>query len=503
MSKSTLMPATTAALPSGKLAGNSFYLLVGQAGSTALSIILTAFLGRWLGPAEFGTYYILASMSAFAYVFVDWGQNLYLNRESARRPQEARALLGSALALRATLVFLAALVTALLARLIGYDSKTEALALLAVACGLPVALSQPYGYVFRGRDRMDLDATVTVAGKALTVVATVPALLLGGRLPIVLLMQAVGGAGALLMAVLLARKMRLEAQRPARELLMELLSGGAPIAVFFVALMVQPYIDAIVLSKLVPLVVVGWYGAARTIMGALLAPAAILSNAAFPELSRVSSSVSDLRSALRTTLRPLLGLGALATVGTFLFADVAVGLIYGRSHFDQSVTVLHVFAPFLLLFFIDILFGITITAVGKTREMAVIKALNVVVSTILAILLIPISQVRFGNGGMGLVLAFGSTEILMLTGFLWLLPRGALDHRRALLDFLRAAAAVCGTLAVFWALPSMTSWLAVPACVVVFMVMALASGLLLRADMKELVDLVCGKFRSLRLKAKG
>ena len=88
------------------------------------------------------------------------------------------------------------------------------MALLAVLCGLSLALSQPYAYIFRGRDRMDLDATVTVAGKALTVAVTVPALFLGGGLIAVLLMQAVGGAGALLVAVLLARKIWPQSSAP-------------------------------------------------------------------------------------------------------------------------------------------------------------------------------------------------------------------------------------------------------------------------------------------------
>jgi hypothetical protein len=58
---------------------------------------------------------------------------------------------------------------------------------------------------------MDLDATITVTGKALTVAATVPVLFLGGGLRAVLLMQAVGGASALLVVVLVARKVRLRA----------------------------------------------------------------------------------------------------------------------------------------------------------------------------------------------------------------------------------------------------------------------------------------------------
>jgi O-antigen/teichoic acid export membrane protein len=459
-------------------------------------------LARWLGVVEFGVYYLLVAVSTFAYVFVDWGQNAYLFRESARRREDGGKLLGGALALRAAAAVVAALATAVLMKMVGYDCRTEFLALLAVVSGLFLALSQPYSYIFRGRDRMDLDATVTVAGKALTLAVTVPALLLGGGIPGVLLMQAAGGAGALLIAVLLARRICLKARRPERGILQELASGGTPIAAFFVVSAVQPFIDTIVLSKLVPPEVVGWYGAARNIIGVILAPALILGTASFSELSRVTGSAQTLRRVLRATLKLLLGLGGLAAVGTFLFADVAVSIIYGRSHFGPTAAVLQVFAPVFPLLFIDILFGNAIIAVGKTKELAVVKLLSVAVSTGLAILLIPVCQARFGNGGIGSVLAFETSEVLMLTAFLWLLPHSALD-RGLLLDFLRAAVAAGGAAVIYWALPSMTPLLALPACVAVFIALALATGLVLRTDLDNFADAVRGQLEKLRTRAKG
>jgi O-antigen/teichoic acid export membrane protein len=295
-------------------------------------------------------------------------------------------------------------------------------------------------------------------------------------------MQAVGSAGALLVAVLLAQNIGLNAQCPGREILQELAYGGAPIAVFFLAIAAQPFIDVIVLSALAPPEVVGWYGAARTIMVVIFAPATILGAASFPELSRTSGSVPDLRLALRAPLRLILGLAALATVGTYLFADVAVSLIYGRGHFESAAAVLKIFAFVLPMLFVDMLFATAVTAVGKIKEISVAKALSVGVSTGLAILFIPLCQARFENGGIGLVLAFGSSEILMLIAVVWLLPRGAV-YRGALVDFLRAAVSAAGTVAILWALPTITPWVAMPACVAVFMTLALASGLVRRTDL--------------------
>jgi O-antigen/teichoic acid export membrane protein len=478
----------------GKIvARNALYLVVGQIISSALAVILTASLGRQLGVVEFGNYYLLIALSSFAYMVVDWGHSAYLVRESARRRDDGDRLLGGALVFRLLAAVLAAAATPFLIKLIGYDVRVESLALLAVMCGLPLALAQTYAYMFRGRDRMDLDAALTIVSKAVTVAATVTALALGGDLASVLMMSAIGGFGGLLLAVYLARQIGLIPKSPGLATVRELAVGGAPIVVFFLAMAVQPFVDAIVLSKLVPPEVVGWYGAARGLMGVLLAPATILSTAAFPELSRVSASIPDLHRTLRTTLRLLLGLGALAAVGTFLFADLAVALIYGPGHFDPAAAVLRTFAPVLPLFFMDMCLGTTITAVGKTKEIALIKALSVGVSTGLALLLIPACQTTFGNGGIGLVLAFGSTEVLMLIAYLWLLPRGAIG-RSALFDLVRAGVAAGGTIAIFQLLPALSPWLAVPASIVLFIGLALVCGLILRADLRLLADLVRGEW---------
>ena len=92
---------------------------------------------------------------------MDWGQRVYLTREVVRRPGDAGVLLGSSLILRSAFAGLAVILTMLTVRLLGYEMRIQHLTGLSVACLLPLALSQPYGYLFRGRDRMDLDAMVS------------------------------------------------------------------------------------------------------------------------------------------------------------------------------------------------------------------------------------------------------------------------------------------------------------------------------------------------------
>jgi len=142
--------------PAGVLARNAFFLLLGQIGSTVLAIVLNATLARTLGAADFGVYFLLVTMSTFAYVVVEWGQSALVVREAARRPEATGELLGSALSFRVGVAALAVVATGLVTRLLGYDGRTQALSALMVFCSLPLALSQPYTYLFRGRDRMEL-----------------------------------------------------------------------------------------------------------------------------------------------------------------------------------------------------------------------------------------------------------------------------------------------------------------------------------------------------------
>src|SRR6185436_17195735 len=109
-----------------------------------------------------------------------------------------------------------------------------------------------------------------------------------------------------------------------------------------IAVSVQPYIDAILLSKLVPAAVMGWFGASRNIMGTLMAPSLILGGATFPGLSRAAGDLPAFKREVRLGLRPMLGLGALGGLGTFLFADDAIALIYGQRGFAPAGIILNI-----------------------------------------------------------------------------------------------------------------------------------------------------------------
>lgn len=252
-----------------------------------------------------------------------------------------------------------------------------------------------------------------------------------------------------------------------------------------VAVAVQPYLNANLLYKLAPVEVVGWYGVAWTIAGTLVAPSAILAGAVYPRFSKAADQQGEFQRVLRTALRPLLFIAMLGGVGTYLFADVAISLIYGEQRFGEAAAILRVFAPTLVLIYADMLFGSVIFAVGKAGRLASVKFAAVVITTGLALILIPLCQSRYGNGGIGVIIAMGVGEFLMVSAAT-LMVRETLD-RRMLVDLLRALLAASATVLLMQSLPAMTPFLAIPACILTFLALSFVFGLVNRSDLTSLL----------------
>jgi O-antigen/teichoic acid export membrane protein len=475
--------------PGRSMARSAFHLVLGQVAMTALALVLSAALGRGLGPSDFGILYLIGTIVGFALNIIDWGQSMYVVSEVALDERKAGALLGSALMLRVLGTLVATAVVAGAMALLGYDAITRNFALLAMGAMLPFALASAYSIVFRGRQRMDYSASVDVANRIIQVALTLPILWLGGRLFSIIVIQGIAGVGALAVAAWLYRRVGLPRVRAGLHTARSLMVGGTPLVAMSLAIAFHPYVDATVLSKLAPPLVVGWYGAAKNFMSVLTAPAAILGTASFPRLSEARGRPEEFRRELRTAMRPLLVIASLGMVGTYLFADLAVSVVYSKQKFGPAIPVLQVFAPGLLLLFIDMQLGFAILAAGRSLGLAIAKAVSVVLGAALDVLLIPWCQARFGNGGIGVVLSYNLSELVMIVAALILIPRGALD-RRSLADAARALVAGAGALAATWFLRAVSPILALPLCIALFGALCVALRLVTREDLVTLRGLL-------------
>ncbi len=464
------------------VAKNAFHLVLGQVVTTALAILFSAALGRTLGARDFGVYFLVSSFAAFAYVLVDWGQQFYVIREVACQPERGSLLLGTTLVLRTAGAVLVAVPTGLAAWALGYDAITCWYSVVFIAVSLPFFLAQSYGMVFRARDRMGLDAWVSVANKIALLGLALAVLALGRGLPGVLVAQALAGFLALAVATRLYRRVTTGPLRYSPQIAREVLVGASAFFTAGAVSNIQPYIDVVILSKFAPADVIGWYGAAKNILGTMLAPALILGAASYPRLARAAANRVRFKAEAQAALRPILWLGALAAIGTYLFADDAIAIVYGQ-HFRPSGIILKVYAPGFLLLFMNVLFGTALFALGRAKACSVVKVASVVVSTALGLVLIPIFQQRTGNGGIGVVAAFVASEFVVFGGVIFLLRREGLGLGIAV-DMARALGSAALTLLLFWWMPPLPFLVGVPVCVIAFLLCSLGLGLVRREDVQ-------------------
>ncbi len=461
------------------------HLGIGQVATTILTILLSATLARTLSPSDFGLLYLLTSIATFAYVVIDWGHGPYIIRETARHPDKSGELMGSALAARAAAALLACPVVFATTWLLGYDMRTRLLTVALILCWLPQYLGLSFGWVFRSHERMDRDAALNVVLKLATLIGSMACLALGGHLFQLVLVWSVAGCLTLAIGIAMYRNLQLPKLRATMSAVRELLRDGAPMLVMMLAVAVEPFVNANILYKMASPEVVGWYGAAWNIAGTLLAPASILGAAMYPRLSTAAGDAHEFKRAFDISFRLLLLLAVLGAVGTYLFADVPVELIFGLEKFRPTADNLRAFAPVLLLLCVDIFLAGAILAAGKSGRLASVKVASVLLTTALVFVLVPICQTRFANGGLGVMYAMVVGELLMLVagGFL---IREVVDGR-TMGDVCRSLIAGGATIVLIRLLPALTPVLTIPMCLLAFGGLSLLVGAVKRSDVEMLL----------------
>lgn len=471
----------------GLLVRNVSYLGMGQVASTALGFLASAVIGRAFEPAQLGLLYTVSTISAFAYVIVDWGQGTHLVREMARGRSDEPELIGSALLVRLAAVVLVSAMGVAIALPLGYSGQMVVLTLLAIICGIPATLFAPFGCAFRSRDRMDVDAFVGIVGKAVTLVAIAIALGSGGGLMEVILTTAVGGISTLFVGAIAASRLHIGIKSPRVKLLRELVQCGAPLATFSLVIASQPFIQILMLSALAGATVVGWYGASINIIGIVLSPAMILLTATFPELSRASRSLPDLRRVIDATARVMFIAGAFTSSALYLFADHMVAIVYGHGRFMETASILRVSAIFVPLLFFALVLASAMNAVGRNKAMAVISIFRIVFCVILNWLVIGYWQQRFGNGAVALVIISSMAEVPATIACLALLPKGAVGSA-VTLNMVRSCLASFCTVVPLSMLQPLGLMSLIPLFALSFVVMALVTRLVLPSDLRLAVE---------------
>jgi O-antigen/teichoic acid export membrane protein len=474
---------------------NALVLVIAQVVVIPLSMVVNAVMARRLGPDDFGAFYLVSTYVGTAFLLIEWGQSGTLPAMIAKQRERAAVILGSALAFRAVAAPLVFVLVGGACWLLGYTENFELLLAMFFVAMAIASVTLAYQDAVRGFERTDVVAYATVGTQLLMAMLIIPTLLLGGRLPAVVLATACANLIVLTFVWRGVRGMGITKLSIDRALLKRLAVEGTPFFFFALTMRLQPNIDALYLSKLAPEHVVGWHAAAGKLISVLVFPASALVSALYPTLCRLFESDTD---GYRRTAKTALETSALAVVplavGCYLYADLGIEKIFSKEAYGPAADNLRMMAPFVFLLYFSMPLGVCILAAGRQRIWTGVQALCIVVSLVLDPLLIPWFQERTGNGGLGVCAAVVTAELIMVTAGIALMPKAVFD-RELMTGLARLAVAGGAMFGAGHLLADMSPFLAAPIAGLTYLVSLRAIGGLKAEQLQLFKEIVSRKAR--------
>jgi O-antigen/teichoic acid export membrane protein len=356
------------------------------------------------------------------------GQGTSLAGKVAMHRERAGEYLGSALLWRICAALTMLVLLPLVCFLAGYERDFIVILELSLLFAALLTISGACQDVFRGFERTDFAAASYVGWQMIIAVATIGALLLGGGLRGLLIAQIVCAAGGVVFILLMLPRMRVPQLQVRLATLRELFVSGQAFLAFGIVLALQPMIDAAMLSKFATTNAMGWYAVARRLTGILIYPAAALGVAAYPTLCRLyAQDLASFRKTATDSIHLMIIVAVPVAVGCALFPALGVA-IFSEAGFGPAENNLRILSVFVLLVYFSVTLGAGITASGRQIGWTVVQFASVIVSAACDPPLIIWFQAHTGNGGLGVCVATVGSEVLMLAGGLYLLPKGILNR---------------------------------------------------------------------------
>lgn len=357
-----------------RVSGNALALLAMQVGSRLLALLLTAQLARTAGVAGLGRYLLALTVQAIVLAITDLGLTPLATRELARsRPRaEEERFLGLLYALKLLTSFLGMVAIAgVIGPLFGPERfRALAVAALSLPCEAHLTVSIA---LLKGRQLMGLSSALQLSVRALATFGGIGVLRLGsdevGALGVYAIANMLGALAGLWW--LRSRELR-PSWRLSREQIRGTLHEALPFAATGIAAMLYRRVDFLLLSYWWGDMVSGLYGAVYRLWEALTMVTASLTDALFPELSRLagdSTQYASLQALYARSRRMLAALSALMTIGSFAAAPWILFAMYGRDMAGpQAVSLLRLLTLLLPLSALYLLDGHLLYALGEQRR---------------------------------------------------------------------------------------------------------------------------------------
>ena len=426
---------------------NSGIQAVSQVITWVLTWYLLILLPRCLGDSGFGKLFFALSYGGIFSTLINLGVNTFLVREvavlhpapdlsheeNASRRRGLYALISNVLALKLVLAAIVFLIQSVLIYCLPYDAVTrQAVVILGIGTCLG-AITQSLAGVFQGLERMLAPNLAQITEKVIVTGGCSLLLWKGVGLMTICWVYTAAAVVSFVMQMVLLRRCEPFGLAWNRSWLCRIFVGGLPFLIWVIFGEIYLSIDVLMLSLMTSDAVLGWYGAATRLYGTLLFIPNILSVAVFPAMMRLGGGALVDETVFARTSERLMNLLLFVTIpvsaGAIIIARPLVRMLYGDGPFQHAAGNLEVLGGSALLVCVDMVLGTVLIARGKEKQWAGMAIAAAVFNPLLNLWAIPLTTRLYGNGGLGASAATALTELLMMCGALWLMPKGIFTRR--------------------------------------------------------------------------
>lgn len=476
------------------IAKNIFVLMGSQVTTWTLTLLLTVFLPRYLGPAGIGKLQFATSLWLVVGMMIAFGTGTLLTKEIARVPQRTSELFGSVVVVRTVLFLIGYAATIALLRALNYPPETIVVVAIIGAANLMEQFATACQSSLQGLERMGVMSVANIVGKSIDTVIGILLLLSGWGIYAI--------AGLLIVSTTVRFLIQLRYLKQGYPLQLSfqvdtavrMLRSGLPYLMSSIFLVGYLQMNVLILSFLLNEETIGWYAAAERLFNTLLFIPTIFMMAVFPVFSRLKmSDTAYLHRLMGKSFDSLLLLGVPIGLGMTIVSGPIVTFLFGQE-FANSGPILGVLGIALIFMYLNVLLGQFMISIDRQNTWTTIMAVATVILIVLDVTLIPWSHARWGNGAIGGALSYCLTELGMVVTGIILLPPGTLRRSNgwtALRIFL-AGFIMAG---VAWWLSGYLIIVPIVAGAVVYGLLILAMQVVPREDIRLAVSTVQQLFR--------
>lgn len=385
-------------------------LLTFSRGVTMLvGLVITAWLGRRLGPENYGIIGFAAAMVSYFGLVVASGLDTVGVREIARHGARIRVIASHVVTLRLMLAALALAGLALL--VVALDRPVLFRAVIAIYGVSLIAIALNLDFVYQGRAKMGMIAAREIAVSLLALAGILAIVRDGnGTVAASVILMAALLAGSLLVALRCRHDWHAPVLRMDRRIWARLMTAALPVAAVGMLVTIYRNIDMIMLGFLRPAVDMGHYAAALKLFTTGLAPVLILLSAFTPALARAWGDAGELRMVTAKFSMAMAAVMAAVAGGGFIFAPEVIRILFGVAY-APSVLPARILMVALALAAGNICFGHPLMLWKLQRRAIAPLACGAALNAVLNFILIP----RLGITGAAVAVL--ATEAMLLIWF--------------------------------------------------------------------------------------